>query len=351
MKSYLQRNYPKIIFAIIILAILASYLHHYLSFRKFLNTPVIPLPHKSVVYIFPHGSSINALAHDLHTQGLLEDPKMLIRLADRRHLIKKLQAGEYEFPPGMLPMELLDKIANGKVLIHTFTIIEGWNFKMMIEALNKNEAFSHTVEGLTPDAIMMKLGHPTLAPEGHFFPDTYSFVRGTSDTVILLKAIEKMDKTLKEEWSQREQGLLYLAPEEALIVASLIEKETADAQEKPMVATVILNRLKLNMPLQIDAAVIYGLGDSFDHKVGLKHSDLATVSPYNTYVHKGLPPTAIAMPSLSSLHAALHPTPGDWLYYVANGSGQGTHHFSVTSQEHIQAVKAYKQSRNIQGKK
>lgn len=327
-----------IILLVLVTAYFINYFHNrYVAMQTFMATPILSVPYKPKIYILKSGENVNSLARDLHKMGLITDPNLLIRLAIKHHLYKNLKAGEYAINPGVLPLDFLQQIADGKVLIHSITFVEGWKFEEIMDALNKDESLSHTLKGMPVMAIMSKLGFPYQYPEGHFFPDTYNFTLNTPDIVILTKAHKKMQTVLDSAWQHRDVNLPYKTPDEALIAASLIEKETAVATDRPMIARVIINRLEKNMPLQIDPTVIYALGEKYTGK--LSHADLSYPSPYNTYLHTGLPPTPIAMPGMPSIDAALHPAVGPWLYFVVNGTGG--HQFSATLQQHNAAVHTY----------
>lgn len=326
-----------IVIVLIIAYTVNSYYKRYIAMQAFMTTPLISIPYKQKIYILKSGENVNTLARDLHKMGLITDPNLLIRLAIKRNLYKKLKAGEYAINPGILPLDFLQEIADGKVVVHSITFVEGWRFEEIMDALNKEESLSHTLKGMPFMAVMSKLGFPYQYPEGRFFPDTYNFTLNTPDAVILTKAHKKMQSVLAEAWEHRDANLPYKTPEEALVAASLIEKETGVATDRPMIARVIINRLQKNMPLQIDPTVIYALGDKYTGK--LSHADLSYESPYNTYLHTGLPPTPIAMPGLPSIDASLHPAAGPWLYFVANGTGG--HQFSATLQQHNAAVRTY----------
>lgn len=250
----------------------------------------------------------------------------------------KIKAGEYLIEPGKTtPAKLLQNMAAGRVLLRQLTIIEGWTFQQIMNAINNNPYLQHNFNTLKNDEIMAQLGYPNINPEGRFYPDTYLFSKGTADSKILKKSYQKMQILLAQQWNSRAANLPYQNQEEALTAASLIERETAVPQERPMVAGVIVRRLEKNMRLQIDPTVIYALGNAYKGK--LSSQDLKINSPYNTYLYKGLPPTPIAVPSASSLYAALHPASGDALFYVANG--RGSHIFSATLKDHDVAIDKY----------
>ncbi len=218
-----------------------------------------------------------------------------------------------------------------------FTIVEGWTFSQTLKALQQAPMLTHRFTALTPGQVATALQLASASPEGLFYPSTYEYTYGMSDETLLKRAHLKMEEKLSHYWKLRSIGLSYKTPYQALIVASMIEKESSVISEKPMIASVILKRLAIRMPLQIDPTVIYGLGDLYDGR--LNTAELRTDTPYNTYMHYGLPPTPICMPSESSIQAALNPAVSNALYYVA--TGKGGHYFSATYQEHQQAVKRY----------
>jgi UPF0755 protein len=306
-------------------------------YASFLDTPIVPVKGQSFDYVLKRGSSIKTLAYDLHSFGFLKKPDLLIILAYVQGTVGKLQAGEYHFPPGIKPAQLLEQIAAGKVYYHKLRLIEGTTFAQFILVLENNPWLLHTLHGLSLVTIMEKLGLPPRNPEGLFFPATYYFTKDTTDAEILETAYQTMSEQLMHQWQSRASNLPYKTPYDTLIAASLIEKETNLGSERPQVAGVLVRRLEKNMRLQIDSTVIYGLGAAYTGS--LHRTDLSEDTPYNTYLHKGLPPTPIAMPSLQSITAALHPAAGDSLYFVAKGSSG--HQFSATLTAHNQAVNNY----------
>lgn len=259
-------------------------------------------------------------------------------LAAKWQGITQIKAGEYRIKPDVTPQMILEQLARGQVWLHKITFPEGWTFQQILAAMQADANLAHTVDHQSFDQIMALIDHAGEHPEGMFYPDTYLFTKGTKDVRILRIAYDLMQKKLNQAWAKRALGTPYKTAYEALIVASLIEKETGVAKERPQIAGVILKRLQIGMRLQIDAAVIYGLTDK---KLRLSHADLLTDSPYNTYTQSGLPPTPIAMPGQSSIQAALHPVMGDALYYVAKGDG--SHVFSANLQQHNIAAQQYRQ--------
>ncbi len=323
--------------SIILLLLLLLLLGWYAGqWYAFLVTPLVK-GNTPVIYEVKPGTGINRIADQLYQQKLLRHPNYFKLLARLKNATKKLRVGEYEIKPGMTPGEFISQLASGKIKLHKVTIIEGWNFDQMMKAVDKNPYLRHSLKGLTAKEIMTKIGHPDKHPEGRFFPSTYLFARGAKDTTILKKAYNHMQKLLTKAWRNRAKDLLYKDPYQALIVASMVEKETAVPKERPMIAGVILRRLRKQMRLQIDATVIYGIKHRYNGNI--TRADLRHRTPYNTYVITGLPPTPIAMPGESAILAALHPAKTDALYFVAKGDG--SHVFSATLKEHDEAVIKY----------
>jgi UPF0755 protein len=253
---------------------------------------------------------------------------------------RDIKAGNYELRRGMTVYDLFLMITEGSTVQRSITFIEGWSFRQMREALNQHEDIRHLSMPMTDAEIMQHIGAPQSNPEGLFFPDSYFFERGMSDLDILKRAYHTMQRKLERAWEGRAAELPYRTPYEALIMASLIEKETGRSSERPMISRVFLNRLRLGMRLQTDPTVIYGLGESFDGN--LRKRDLLADTPYNTYTRHGLPPTPIAMPGMAAIEAALHPANGSALYFV--GKGDGSHVFSPTLSEHNRAVNRYQRN-------
>jgi len=311
-----------------------------LDFRHFAETP-LNLPDDGVLYTLTPGSSVGVLAADLKQQHILDKPLYLRLLARWEGQAAKLQAGEYRIAPGTTPSALLNLLASGKVTSYELTLVEGWTFRQVMVAVSGHEALKQTLEGLPDDEIMRRLGHEGEHPEGRFFPDTYHFPRGTTDTAFLRRAYNAMDRFLRAEWPTRDTGLPLKTPYEALILASIVERETGVPEERPEIAGVFTRRLQKRMKLQTDPTVIYGMGESFDGNI--RRADLKADTAYNTYVHRGLTPTPICMPSGDAIRAALHPAPGSTLYFVSKGNG--SHQFSATLEEHNRAVRKYQLKR------
>ena len=250
---------------------------------------------------------------------------------------RQIKAGSYEIVPGTTPRSLLSMVVRGDQTLKSITLVEGWSFTQIRAALQKEELLVHDSIGLQTENIMDKLGKPGLHPEGRFFPDTYSYAKGSSDLAVLKRAAKAMDKRLDAAWALRGPDTPLKTREEALILASIVEKETGRPTDRAQIAGVFTNRLRINMRLQTDPSVIYGLGDSFDGN--LRKRDLLADTPYNTYTRGGLPPTPIAMPGKAALLAAVQPAPTRALYFVARGDG--TSHFSANLDDHNRAVNKY----------
>lgn len=307
-----------------------------IHFKLFLDTE-INTRGKTVAFSIKPGSSIRRVALSLQKLNLIEQADYLVLLAKIMNQDQRIRAGEYEIKSGTTPIELLDQFVSGKVIQHSLTVIEGWTFKQMMQSIRNNKNLVHTLGEKTPAEIMAAIGHEGVHWEGRFFPDTYSFPRHTTDVDFLQRAYEVMARRLENEWANRSIGIPLKGPYEALILASIVERETAAVEERPLIASVFLSRLKKRMLLQTDPTVIYGMGDRF--KGDIRYRDLREDTPYNTYVHRGLPPTPIALPSGEAIHAVLHPETSDYLYFVAKGEGK--HQFSKTLKEHNAAVRKY----------
>jgi UPF0755 protein len=285
------------------------------------------------------GSSLRSILFTLQRQGALRHAR-LVELYLRLHgPLPRLQSGTYELPAHASAREVLAQLIAGRVVLESITVVEGWSFAQMREALDAHPAVAHQLGGLSAQQLMEAIGHAGEAAEGRFFPDTYRFAAGTSDRRILERAYERMRAELDSAWLNRASGLPLANADEALILASIVEKETGREDERDKVAAVFINRLRNGMRLQSDPTVIYGLGERYDGHIHTR--DLETDTPYNTYTRTGMPPTPIALPGAASLQAALHPADSDALYFVATGNGDGTHHFSATLAEHDVALRAY----------
>ncbi len=254
---------------------------------------------------------------------------------------RRIQAGSYGFENTITPWQLLGKLTGSDVSVRAVTLVEGWNFRQMRQALAASEGLKPTTKHLSDAELMTLVGRPGLPPEGRFFPDTYSYPRGTSDVKVLQRALRAMDKRLEAAWAARSRGIALTSPDEALILASIIEKETGRVADQAQISAVFHNRLVLGMRLQTDPTVIYGMGPQFDGN--LRKSDLQDDTPFNTYTRAGLPPTPIAMPGRAALLAAVQPAQSKALYFVARGDGSSQ--FSATLDEHNRAVDQYQRKK------
>lgn len=305
---------------------------------RWLLQPVAQLT-QPVIFEVPRGASLRAVAADLHTRGLLEQPQIWIFWARATGRSATLKAGEYQLLPGATPDGLLEQLGSGAVLLHSITFIEGSTFADLRAALGRNESVRLTLQTASPEDVMRELGEPGVHPEGQFFPDTYHFARGTTDKEILGIAHRRMLEELRTAWHGRATDLPLAGSYEALILASIVEKETALDSERPLIAGVFVERLRRGMRLQTDPTVIYGIGTAYDGNI--RRTDLVTDTPYNTYTRAGLPPTPIALPGLHSLSAAVNPQANGAIFFVATGKGDGSHYFSSTLSEHEAAVQRY----------
>lgn len=297
----------------------------------------LPIGSQAVdVEILP-GESLRHVAADFAGKGIVSEPWDLVIYARLHEASAGLRAGEYRIEPGTTVAGLLALLRSGKVVLHSITLVEGWNLQESLAAVDADPNIKHTLTGARGKALAQLLGLDYPSIEGLLLPDTYQFPRGTSDVAFLRRAALASQQYLQDAWPGRAEGLPYKSPYEALIMASIVEKETAQPTERGLIAGVFVRRLEKGMMLQTDPAVIYGLGDSYTGTITYK--DLRTDTPYNTYTRFGLTPTPICMPSRASIDAALHPTPGKALYFVAKGDG--THEFSDTLVEQNAAVQKY----------
>ncbi|KFE55741.1 endolytic transglycosylase MltG [Pseudomonas syringae] len=289
----------------------------------------------------PAGSTPTGLLNRLQADGVIKDAFWL-RLYWRFNLASEsLHSGEYRMTPGMDAQALLALWQRGEVVQYSVTLVEGWNFRQVRAALAKQPKLEQTLAGLSDAELMSKIGHPDVFPEGRFFPDTYRFVRGMSDAELLKQAYRRLDEVLDEEWAKRSAEAPYSNPYQALIMASMVEKETGVPQERGQIAGVFVRRLQMGMLLQTDPTVIYGLGERYNGKLTRAH--LREPTPYNTYVIAGMPPTPISLVGREAIHAALNPVAGNSLYFVARGDG--SHVFSADLDAHNAAVREFQLKR------
>lgn len=294
-----------------------------------------------VVEVVP-GASLGRVSAQLEAAGVIGHARLFAWYGRLSGNASRLRAGEYEIPARATPRAVMDQLVSGEVLLHALTVIEGWTFSQMRAAIADDPAIRGIVGDLSGEEVMERLGMPGMDPEGWFLPETYRFPRGTTDLDILRMAHEAMEQALADAWAKRKPDIPLDQPYELLILASIVEKETALDAERSRVAGVFERRLERGMRLQTDPTVIYGLGKNFDGN--LRRSDLLRDGPYNTYTRAGLPPTPIALPGQASLLAAAEPTDGDALYFVATGRPDGSHYFSATLEEHNKAVQRYLQT-------
>ena len=324
------------LFRLILLVVAVALLVFSFLFYEFFTKPLIANQAESSI-IIKAGSSLNSIAEQLQQQGFLDHPLFFVSLALFLHDEHVLRAGEYGITPGMTAPQLLFNMAKGKVILHKLTLVDGWTFKDFRRILDENAFLEHTTATMTDAEILKALSSTKKSPEGLFYSETYLFTRGDADLKILQMAYKKMQESLSFQWKARAKDLPYLNSYQALIVASIIEKETANLSDRARVSGVIMRRLNKGMRLQIDATVYYGLNEPQTYK--LTKLDLQKDTPYNTYLHSALPPAPICMPSEESIYAALHPDNGNSLYYVARGDG--TSEFSATYAKHQTAITQY----------
>ncbi|HJR13844.1 MAG TPA: endolytic transglycosylase MltG [Rhodanobacteraceae bacterium] len=323
---------------VIVLAIVAAIAWAGITYLHFTRTPLSVRAAGQTLEI-ARGEGFGSIVAQLREEKLTDAPPLLWRaLAMRLGVANKLHAGEYALAPGMTPTVLLENMAVGKVLHRRVTLVDGWTFAQVLDALNAAPKLKHTPYRVLGDALIARIGKAGQnMPEGEFMPDTYDYVLGMSDLDILERANKAMQEFLTKEWATRDQSIPLKTPYEALILASLVEKETAVPAERPQIAGVFERRLKLGMKLDTDPSVIFGMGAAYTGNI--RKSDLETDTPYNTYMRAGLPPTPIALPGRAAIQAVLHPAAGDALYFVAKGDG--THEFSATLAEQNTAVRKY----------
>lgn len=306
--------------------------------NRFLDAPAT-IADGGVSFEIPAGTSFSSVSDKLARQGIIGKPRLFRWYARFTGDANAIHAGQYRLIPGDTPRAILRKFVAGEVELYPFTIVEGWNFRELLAAMAANEYIESSIAFEDWPRLLESFGDDNGHPEGLFLPETYRFPRGTLDVEILRQAHGLMQQVLQQEWRQRAENLPISSPYEALILASIIEKETARADERAQISGVFTRRLQSRMRLQTDPTVIYGIGPDFNGNI--TRADLRTDTPYNTYTRHGLPPTPIAMPGQAAIHAALNPAQGSALYFVATGLGDGSHRFSDTRAEHDAAVKEY----------
>ncbi len=303
------------------------------------NLP-LQLPHTPLEFSVKQGSSLRSVAKQLTESGVLDDPRSFIVMARVLGNAGEIKAGNYEFTHNLSPYRLLTKLTRGDVTLREISFIEGWTFNQLRKALNDNPGIRHDTTNLSDVEILKRIDATENSAEGLFFPDTYFFTDGVSDLTILKRAYHTMESNLATAWETRAKDLPFSDSYQALITASIVEKETGQTTERRMVAAVLINRMKLGMKLEADPTVIYGMGEKFDGN--LRKRDLTGDTIYNTYTREGLPPTPIALPGLASIQATLNPAETKALYFVSRGDG--TTYFSDSLEEHNRAVTKYQKS-------
>lgn len=324
----------------IILFILALVLLIAASMAYWATRP-LPLTTPTVDLSIEPQTSVRGMAQAAVASGIAVQPSLLYWFFRLSGQSRSLRAGSYEITQGQTALDLLRKLSRGEENLRAVSLIDGWTFRQFRQALDKTDGLKHDTRGLSDADIMSRLGQTGVAAEGRFFPDTYTFGKGTSDLRVLERAAHAMQRQLDRAWQQRSKDSVLKTPEQALILASIVEKETGTESDRAMIASVFHNRLRIDMPLQTDPTVIYGLGESFDGN--LRRSDLRTDHAWNTYTRKGLPPTPIAMPGRQALLAAVQPAKSEALYFVARGDGSSV--FSRTLDEHNAAVNRYQRAK------
>jgi UPF0755 protein len=327
----------RFVFRLILLLVLGAALLAW-DVQRQLHLP-LPLTAETSLDI-PKGRAFSAVIGDMDQRGLLPSARAALYLRAYVRLKNhggRIKSGEYVLAPGVTLVQAVALFVSGRTLLYELRFVEGWTFAQAMAQLRAHPQLRHTLPDLRAETVMTALGHPGMHPEGRFFPDTYRFSRDTPDLTVLRNAFDAQARILDSEWQQRAANLPYASAEEALIMASIIEKETGLASERGEIAGVFVRRLGLGMRLQTDPTVIYGIGETFDGNIRLR--DLRTDTPYNTYTRGGLPPTPICLPGRAAIHAALHPQDGRSLFFVSRGDG--SHVFSETLDQHNAAVRRY----------
>lgn len=327
----MSRIIKRLLFTFLLLALALLGVFAYLT-----STPN-PLPRTPIEFSLKPGSSLKGAVLQMKQAGVLENDWGFLMLARISNKATQIKYGNYQLDKPVSYYELLDIISAGRTEQSQLTIVEGQTFKELRSLLNTHGGLSHDSAAMSEAEILQKIGATETLAEGLFFPDTYNFSSGSSDLLVLKRSYQTMQRHLQSSWEKRDANLPLETPYQALILASIVEKETGQAVDRPMIASVFTNRLRINMRLQTDPTVIYGMGDKFDGN--LRRRDLTTDTPYNTYTRNGLTPTPIALPGLASIQAALHPTYSNALYFVAKGDGSS--HFSSSLSEHNNAVNRY----------
>ena len=337
-RAFGRARFWLVILVVLVAAGAAVVMMAWQDYRRFSDAP-LAIPEARAI-AFARGTSFKDIVRQLRREGVTRASPLYWRvLSHEMEAATRLQAGEYALTPGMTPRALIDAMATGKVVQHAFTIVDGWTFRELRLALAAEAGLVQTLPGIDEATIAARLGIEDAKPEGWFLPETYAWTRGQSDFDLIQRAHAATKSTLEAAWSRRDASAPLRSPYDALILASIIEKETGIAEERPLIAGVFARRLSIGMRLQTDPTVVYGLGATYDGNI--RRRDLDTDTPYNTYTRSGLPPTPIALPGAAAIEAALHPAAGNALYFVAVGDGSGRHVFSATLAEHNRAVAEY----------
>ncbi len=337
--SFVRKYWVRIVLFLLMPVALGGALVFY-AVKQYLETPIF-LNEPQVVMIKP-GSSLTQITRRLENDGILNWSRVLVLWARWQGIDRLIRSGEYELTPGLTPVSLMSLLMSGRNVQYPVTLVEGWTVRQSLEHLWTQESVLVTLNDKTDEEIMAILQSPFPALEGNLFPDTYFFTRNTTDEAILKRAHSRLLEVLEAEWQAREQGLPYDSPWQALIMASIIEKESGYQAEKADIAGVFVRRLQQGMRLQSDPTIIYGMSSAYSGVI--RRSDIDTTTPWNTYRIDGLPPTPIAISGRDSIRASLNPNPGTALYFVSRGDG--SHQFSDTLQEHNAAVRRYLRNSN-----
>ena len=340
----------KLLILVLVLLVAAGGAWLWQRYRGFADAPLAGIEPGQTLVV-EQGDSFATVLAKLRDAGVVQGQDIEWQaLARQLRAAGKLQVGEYRLDPAMTPRALLLRMRDGRVVSHRFTIVEGWNIRDVRAALSRESPLVHDTTTMGDAELMRALGYPGQHPEGRFLPETYVYTRGDSDLDVLRRAHAAMQEALDEAWAARDRNVPLKSPEEALVLASIVEKETGVPSERPQIAGVFARRLRLGMRLQTDPTVIYGMGSAY--RGNIRKRDLLADTPYNTYTRAGLPPTPIAMPGVDALRAATRPADGDALYFVAVGDGSGRHVFSRTLAEHEAGIrdylKRYRQQRQSQ---
>ena len=337
--SFVRRNVFRLLLLVLISIILCVSVAYY-AVKNYLETP-ISLNQPMIIMIEP-GRSLTQVTRRLEQEGVLRWPRILVLWARWQEIDRSMRTGEYELTPGLTPVTLLSLLMSGRNVQYPVTLVEGWTARQALEHLWAQETIRVTLRDKTDEELSVLLQSPFPALEGTLFPDTYFYTRDTTDEAILLRAHLQLREVLESEWHQQAQNLPYDSPWQALIMASIIEKESGYQAEKADIAGVFVRRLQQGIRLQSDPTIIYGMGDSYSGNI--RRSDIETKTPWNTYRINGLPPTPIALSGRDSIRASLNPNPGTALYFVSRGDG--SHQFSDTLEEHNAAVRRYLRNNN-----